>query len=87
MATPTGRYIAIEASMPAAHPAHQKWRSPQKALLKSISRHHVIQAREAGGIVKETFGVPFTDQDIRNARARIRIEELDGYTPIHSGSD
>ena len=71
-------------STPAAHPAHRKWGEAEKALLSRISKHSAIQAREAGAIVRETFNTPFTNQDIHNARARLRADELDGYTPIQA---
>ena len=71
-------------STPAAHPAHRKWEEPEMALLEHISKHSAIQAREAGSIVRDTFDKPFTDKDTRNARARLRAKELDGYTPIQA---
>lgn len=70
--------------MPAVHPAHRKWKSPEKDLLKQLSKHHAIQSREAGSIVRETFSTPWTDVDIRNARARVRREELGGYSPTQA---
>lgn len=71
-------------SKPSAHAVHRKWRQPQQDLLSSISRNTAIQAREAGTIVRDTFGIEYTNQDIRNERARQRLQELDGYTPTQA---
>jgi hypothetical protein len=64
---------------------HRRITPAQQQSLADISRHNSIRAREAGSILRDNFPeAVFNQKDINNARQRVRLEALDGYTPTQA---
>ena len=80
-----GEHNHDASSDPSAHAMHRRITPAQQQSLADISRHSSIRAREAGSILRNSFPEAVFDQkDIHNARQRVRLEALDGYTPTQA---
>lgn len=55
----------------------------QSSLVASLSKHNVINPREGGAVVRDVHpGALVSQKDIHNARQRLRLGALGGYTSI-----
>lgn len=66
---------------PSTHPQLREITTEIREDIADISKHNGIRAREFGAIIGDRFpGSSFKRQDIYNARASIRADNLSGYT-------
>ncbi|EGY23413.1 uncharacterized protein VDAG_04851 [Verticillium dahliae VdLs.17] len=70
---------------PSVHKLHRKMTEQQLTLLATVSKHKAIKSREAAAIVRDAVpGSLVKQKDIDNARQRLRLDALQGRTPVQA---